>query len=272
MKNHSTGLSWNTGAAGRAAAPLTVAGAGGGDSEREYKVIVEEHLDVYYKESEKIGGVVLDQAKLVKQAAQQQLELIAKAAGQKKPSVDEFQKLIGPLSESMTKIAEVESKYHGKDHVNHLKTISEGIPAFGWVAIEPTPGPYVKETVGSSEFWSNKILKDYRGKDENHVNWVKGFNGFLKALVPYIMSYHTTGLSFNTSAGRAPAQAVPVASSGGAQKAFEDLISEYVDPYVELSNHIGGEVAAQSKLFKEAVQKSVQLIAKAGTQKKTFCR
>jgi len=152
--------------------------------------------------------------------------------------------------------------------VNHLKTVSEGTPALGWVTVEPTPGPFAKETIGSSEFWSNKILKDYRGKDETHVNWVKAYNGFLKALPPYIMANHTTGLSFNTSAGRVAAP-VPVASgSAGAQKALEDLIAEHIDPYVEISNQIGGEVANQAKLFKEAVQKSAELVGKASTQKK----
>jgi len=96
----------------------------------------------------------------------------------------------------MGKIGELESKYRGKDHVNHLKAVAEGTPALGWVCVEPTPGPYVKDTIGASEFWSNKILKDFKGKDENQVNWVKGFNGFLKALVSYIMAHHTTGLSW----------------------------------------------------------------------------
>jgi len=114
----------------------------------------------------------------------------------KKPSPDEIGKLLAPISELMTKIAEIESKYRGKDLVNHLKAVSEGTPALGWLAVEPTPGPYAKELIGASEFWSNKILRDFKGKDENHVKWVNSFNGFLKALPTYILSYHTTGLSW----------------------------------------------------------------------------
>jgi len=168
----------------------------------------------------------------------------------------------------MASVSEVESKYRGKDHVNHLKTVSEGTSALGWVCVEPTPGPFTKEAIGASEFWSNKILKDFKGKNETHVNWVKGYNGFLKALVTYILANHTTGLSWNTSAGRAVAPVTAVAVSGGAQRAFEDLISEHVDPYVQISNKIGGEVASQANLFKEATQKSADLIGKAATTKK----
>jgi len=92
---------------------------------------------------------------------------------------------------------------------------------------------------------------------------------FLKALVAYILAHHTTGLSWNTTGGRTQAP-VPVAASGsgGAHQAFVDIIVEFVDPYVSISGEIGGEVATQAKLFKEAVQKSAELIGKASTQKK----
>jgi len=268
MKNHATGLSWNTGG-GRPLAAGPVAAAGVGGAEREFKEILEEHVNLYVTESDKIGGVVAEQAKLFKQACFLELEIISKASGNKKPSPEEFQQMIQPVSEVMSKIAEVESKYRGKDHVNHLKTVAEGTPALGWVCMEPTPGPYVKETIAASEFWSNKILKDFKGKDEGQVNWVKGYNGFLKALVSYILAHHTTGLSWNTTGGRTQAP-VPVAASGsgGAHQAFVDIIVEFVDPYVSISGEIGGEVATQAKLFKEAVQKSAELIGKASTQKK----
>jgi len=36
-------------------------------------------------------------------------------------------------------------------------------------------------------------------------------------------------------------------SGGGAVSAFEDMIKEHVDPYVEISNKIGGPVAEQVK-------------------------
>lgn len=40
----------------------------------------------------------------------------------------------------------------------------QGVPALGWLVVEPTPGPYVKEMIGAAQFWTNKILKDYKGK------------------------------------------------------------------------------------------------------------
>jgi len=121
---------------------------------------------------------------------------LEKPLPKKKPSPDEFGKLLAPISDAMTKIAEIESKYRGKDHLNHVKAVAEGTPVLGWLAVEPTPGPYAKEMVGASEFWSNKILTQYKGKDEKQVNLVISFSGFLKSLPSYILSYHTTGLTW----------------------------------------------------------------------------
>jgi len=96
----------------------------------------------------------------------------------------------------MAKVSEYKEKNPKHAHSNHLTTVAEGIAVLGWVAVEPAPGPFAKETVGSSEFWSNKILKEVRGKDETQENWVKSFNGFLRAFQPYIQQYHTTGLTW----------------------------------------------------------------------------
>lgn len=35
------------------------------------------------------------------------------------------------------------------------------------------PAQFIAETFQSAEFYMNKILMEYRGKDENQVSWVK---------------------------------------------------------------------------------------------------
>jgi adenylyl cyclase-associated protein len=47
---------------------------------------------------------------------------------------------------------------------NHLSTISESIGALGWIAVSPAPAPYVKEMSDSGQFFSNRVLKDYKEK------------------------------------------------------------------------------------------------------------
>jgi hypothetical protein len=65
----------------------------------------------------------------------------------------------------------------------------------------PTPGPFVDEARASSEFYSNKLLMQYR-KDESaegktQVAWVTAWNTFLKELRAFIKTYHTTDLTWN---------------------------------------------------------------------------
>jgi len=266
MQYHTTGLAWNSGGKG-AAATVQVA-ASGGASEADFENLINDHIVLFVELSGKIGGDVEKQAKLFKQAVDLELELIKKAATQKKPTPEELQTLIAPISAVMASISEVESKYRGKDHLNHVKTLSEGVQALGWVCVEPTPGPFVKDTIGSSQFWSNKILTQYKGKDETQVNWVRTFTEFLQNLQKYILQHHTTGLSWNTG-GRGPVAVVHVAPAGGAADvAFHELITEHIVPFVEISTKIGGDVEKQAKLFKQAVDLEHELIKKAATQKK----
>jgi hypothetical protein len=265
MEYHSTGVAWNSGG-GAVAAPAGAFSAGG-SAEAEFHDLIKDYVTPYLTISETIGGEVAQQAKLFKQAVDLEFELIKKAATMKKPSQDELSVLVTPISKIMNSIGEMESKYRGKDLVNHLKTVSEGTPALGWVCVDTTPGPFVKETIGASEFWSNKILRDFKGKDEKHLNWVTHFNNFLKNLVPYIMKNHATGLSWNTP-GAKPQQQVAVAASGSSENDFKEIINEHLSLYFTESNKIGGVVSEQAKLFKQAVELELALIGKASKQKK----
>jgi len=265
MQYHTTGLAWNSGG-GKQAAQVVVGGGGGGASEADFQDLISQYVTPYVACSEKLGGEIAQQAKLFKEAVDLEFELIKKAATTKKPSQDEFGALVGPISNIMNSITTIESKYRGKDFVNHVKTVSEGTAALGWVCVEPAPGPFVKETTAASEFWSNKILTQQKGKDE-HINWVTSFNGFLKNLQPYIMKNHATGLSWNTGGAR-PQQAVAVAAGGTAENDFKAIIDEHLSIYYAESNKIGGAVADQAKLFKEAVDLELALIVKASKQKK----
>merc|ERR1712000_384787 len=77
---------------------------------------------------------------------------------------------------------------------NHLSAISEAVPGLGWVTVSPTPGPFVNEFKGNSEFYSNKLLREFKGKDEDQVQWVNCLKGFWTGLVNFIKKVHTTGL------------------------------------------------------------------------------
>lgn len=97
----------------------------------------------------------------------------------------------------------------------NLSAVGEACGAFMWIGMAPTPVPYIKETIGSSEYHSNKILREQKGKDEKQITWVGHFNGFLRALSDYVKAHHTTGPAWNAKGGDA-ASFSGSAPSGGA--------------------------------------------------------
>ena len=43
----------------------------------------------------------------------------------------------------------------------------------GWVAVSPAPAPFVKEMNDAGQFYTNRVLKDWKDKSKLHVDWVK---------------------------------------------------------------------------------------------------
>jgi len=200
--------------AGHTAPSASPGGAGGPDGSdsaavTEYESLIDQHIRPLVDLSKKIAPEVGQQAELVLKAVEAQKQFIAIAATSQKPA--DVTPLIKPTSDVMGEIIALRDKSRTSKFFNNLSAISEGIPALGWVMVEKTPGPHVAETRGSSEFYSNRILKDFKGKDETQVAWVNAFNTFLKDLQAYIKNYHTTGLSWNPKGG--VAKAAP--ASGG---------------------------------------------------------
>jgi len=261
---HTTGLSWNTGGAKSTGSAGAVPAPTGGSS-AGFAALIKEHIEPYVTISNKYGGPVKEQAAALKKALDLELDLLKKAEGMKKPAPADFQKMLQPISALMISIGGFKDKNRGHKYFNHLSGVGEGVQALAWVCIEPTPGPHVKETIGSAEFWTNKIRKEFKGKDEEQIKWVEGFTGFLKALVVFIKQHHTTGLSWGTGAARPSATggAAPAVAGG-----FDGIIKEFLEPYVALSTKIGGPVAEQAKAFEKAVKLEGDLIKKAKGMKK----
>lgn len=163
----------------------------------------------YLAISEQIGGDVAEHARIVNQAFQAQLQYITLASQSKQPdSQAETIALLQPTSKQIGAIQEYREKHRTSQFFNHLSAISESIPALGWVTITPAPGPYIKEMNDAGQFYTNRVLKDWKEKDKRHVEWVKAWIQTLTELQAYVKQYHTTGLVWSgkgkTSAGAPP--------------------------------------------------------------------
>lgn len=82
----------------------------------------------------------------------------------------------------------------------HIKSIIEMAACLSWILIAPppqTPAAFCKEAIASSTFWSNKIRKEYKGKDETQIAFCDGLKALGNDLVDYVTNHHKTGLAWN---------------------------------------------------------------------------
>ena len=140
-------------------------------------------------------------------------------AASKKPSDDVFMKVATPQGEAAQAVQKIAGDNRPSPLYVNLSAVGEACGAFMWIGMAPTPVPYIKETIGSSEYHSNKILREQKGKDEKQVEWVGHFNGFLRALADYVKAHHTTGPSWNAKGGEASAFAGSAAPAAAAAPA-----------------------------------------------------
>eukprot|EP01101_Sappina_pedata_P001918 TRINITY_DN1202_c0_g1_i1.p1 TRINITY_DN1202_c0_g1~~TRINITY_DN1202_c0_g1_i1.p1 ORF type:complete len:476 (+),score=297.32 TRINITY_DN1202_c0_g1_i1:31-1458(+) len=207
----------SVGAGSAAAAPAASGDASA--SVADYNDLISTYIKPLVSATAALGSDELkQQVALVEKAINAQRDMLQVAASSKKPAQDSLGKIIEPTSKLMGEIVAIRDAQRKSKQFNHLSTLSEGINALGWVMVEPTPGPFVNEARGSSEFYSNKILVEFKKTDQSQVDWVGHWNNFLKELANFIKKHHTTGLTWNPKGGEAsaaPAAAAAPKAAGG---------------------------------------------------------
>lgn len=166
--------------------------------------IVNGSLAQYLNISKQIGGDVASHSDLVQKAFLAQLQYLTVASQSKQPSQSEQIALLQPTSEQINAIQSFREKNRASPYFNHLSAISESIPALGWVTVSPAPAPYVKEMNDAGQFYTNRVLKDWKEKDKKHVEWVKSWVQTLSELQQFVKQHHTTGLVWSGKGGVPP--------------------------------------------------------------------
>lgn len=64
-------------------------------------------------------------------------------------------------------VMEIKDSNRGDGQSNHLSAVADGIMVLGWVTVENRPFKLVDESLGSAQFFGNKVLKDHK---EKYVN------------------------------------------------------------------------------------------------------
>lgn len=155
--------------------------------------IVGGHLAEFLQVAQKLGGEIGEHAALIAKAFEAQRRFLEVATRFAKPNDAEFQKLLQDTANAINEIQQFREKRRSSPLFNHLSGISESIPALAWVTISPTPAPYIKEMNDAGQFYTNRVLKDFKEKP-GHAEWARLWVGTLTALQTYVRKVHTTGL------------------------------------------------------------------------------
>merc|ERR1711942_304241 len=174
-----------------------------------YDNILSGPLETFKTVSQTIGGDVATLGDLVGSTFDMQRHFLQTVSLSKQPKPDDLQKLLKPTSELIGEIQQFRESNRRSEMFNHLSAISESIPALGWVAVSPAPAPYVKEMKDAGQFYTNRVLKDWKEKDNNHAVWVRSWVETLSELQVFVKQFHTTGLVWNPKGGEADLTAIP---------------------------------------------------------------
>ncbi|XP_027720519.1 adenylyl cyclase-associated protein 1 [Vombatus ursinus] len=151
----------------------------------------------YLRISREIGGDVQKHAEMVHTGLKIERSILVTASQYQQPDGNTLLSLLAPVSELIQEVQTFREKNRGSRLFNHLSAVSESIPALGWVAMAPKPGPYVKEMNDAAMFYTNRVLKEFKDVDKKHVDWVKAYLAIWTELQAYIKEYHTIGLAWS---------------------------------------------------------------------------
>ncbi|MFS7933338.1 putative adenylate cyclase-associated CAP [Helianthus anomalus] len=115
-----------------------------------------------------------------------------------KPDAGGMAEFLKPLNEKLTEAHMKAGSHSGFS--NHLKSTAESLTALAWIAYTgkncgmSMPIGHVEECWQSAEFYSNKVLVEYKNKDSNHVEWAKALKElYVPGLRDYVKSHYPLG-------------------------------------------------------------------------------
>ncbi|KAK8568104.1 hypothetical protein V6N12_006668 [Hibiscus sabdariffa] len=171
--------------------------------------------------AEKIGGQVLDVTKLVLEAFSVQKKLLIEIKQTQKPDMAGLVEFLKPLNEVISKVNAM-TEGRRSDFFNHLKSAGDSLSALAWIAYTgkdcgmSMPIAHVEESWQMAEFYNNKVLVEYRNKDQNHVEWAKALKElYLPGLREYVKNHYPLGPVWSAS-GKKASGASPKAPPPGA--------------------------------------------------------
>ncbi|KAJ3944184.1 suppressor of rasval19 [Colletotrichum fioriniae] len=231
------------------------------ESIEEFDQFIATSVEKYVKTSQQLGGLVADQAAKVLQGFQAQRNFLLITTKAKKPDLNGaemavYQDLLKPINEALVAVNNIKESNRGSPVFTQLSAVAEGIMVLAWVTVDNRPYKHVEDSLGSAQFFGNRVLKEQKDKDAQQTEWVNAFYQVFRDLADYVKQNFASGIPWNPKGQ--PAQEVAKSLSASAASA---AAPPPPPPAGETPGGKGGLGAVFSELNKgEAVTKGLRKV------------
>lgn len=140
------------------------------ESVEEFDSFINQSVDKYVKASNKVGGLVAEQASKVLDGFKQQRRFLLISTKAKKPDISVsaemsvYQELLKPINEALMAVGSIKESNRGSPVFTQLSAVAEGIMVLAWVTVDNKPFKHVDESLGSAQFFGNRVLSEHKDK------------------------------------------------------------------------------------------------------------
>ncbi|TRX93112.1 hypothetical protein FHL15_005980 [Xylaria flabelliformis] len=195
------------------------------ESLEEFDSFISQSVDKYVQASDKLGGLIAEQASKVLDGFKQQRRFLLISTKAKKPNISDsadmsvYQELLKPINEALVAVQTIKEESNRNSPVfTQLTTVSEGIMVLAWVTVDLKPFKHVEESLGAAQFFGNRVLSEHKDKDPEQVQWVRAYYQIFRDLTEYVKRYFPNGIPWNPQ-GESAAQVAKTISSSSSSGA-----------------------------------------------------
>jgi adenylyl cyclase-associated protein len=196
--------------------------------------------------------------------------IIQMASSCKKPSgmtlTEALQSYLIPIQNSMKTIQTLfatDKKYRSFDI--HGKAIQELLVGVSWLVMQPPPAPssHVKETLSSTDFWTNKIRKEFKALASSsdadvlakkQMAFCDSIKKLILEMATYVKEYHLSGLCWNPNGVAMQDYVAPTPHTHSNNKSIQEQKADQPKP-VEASSTSSVTTTSQGNWIKELESK-----------------
>ncbi|KFY22982.1 hypothetical protein V493_06169 [Pseudogymnoascus sp. VKM F-4281 (FW-2241)] len=184
------------------------------ESVEDFDTFLNTSVKKYVDLSNEIGGAIAAQAARVAQVFQNERTLLLISTMSKKPESagSDYMELLKPLQQEIRTVIDVKESNRGSELINQLSAVAESIGVIAWVTMDNKPFKHVDDSLGSAQYFGNRVLKEFKEKDPKQVQWIQSYYQIFKDLSEYVKNTFPHGLTWNAN-GVSPKEAMKIVNS-----------------------------------------------------------